>query len=131
MKINRDAAVKILVDSHAGFQRHWDEHLEFWEGDEPGITNDFSVYVGYVVDLVLSENLIELAVASEVIERLIVEGNEDVQYGATIGYLEGITNSLSHKEDKHTSLFNNYLKPKSREFCVELDKFWGTNRLDV
>ena len=131
MKINREAAVKILLNSHAGFKKHWDEHLEFWEGDEPGITNDLSVYVGYVVDLVLSKNLVELAVASEIIEHLIVEGDEDVLYGATIGYLEGITNSLSHKEDKHTSLFNSYLKPRSREFCKELDKFWGTNRLDV
>lgn len=131
MKINREKAVKILLDSHEGFQKLWDEHLEFWEGDEPGITNDFSVYVSYVVDLVQSKNLAELTVASEVIERLIIEGDKDVQYGATIGYLEGITNSLSHKEDEHTSLFNSYLKPKSREFCKELDKFWGTSRLEL
>jgi hypothetical protein len=131
MKINRDEAVAILLKTHCEFRHCWEEHLEFWEGDEPGITNDFSVYIGYVLGLIEQRNESELIVACGLIERFIIEGDENVKYGATIGFLEGITNSLSHKTDSNTVWFNKFLQPKSREFCVELDKFWGTNRLNL
>lgn len=127
MKINRDRAVEILLGAHEGFGSYWGEHLNCWKEREPGITNDFSVYVDYVVDLVLEENEKELVKALELIEQFILEGDDDVQYGATIGFLEGATNTLSHKDKKHEFVFTKYLKPKSREFCMELDRFWGTS----
>ena len=124
--MNRDEAVKLILDTHDGFKPHWQEHLEFWEDEEPGITNDFSPYVHYVVELLKQDNLSELSKASALVEKFIVDGDDNVQYGATIGFLEGITNTLSGGNDKLAMKFSKVLQPRSRDFCKELDRFWGT-----
>ena len=126
MKFDRDEAVKMILQSHEGLLPRWEEHLEFWGGDDPGITNDFSVYADYVAELVEGDNARELSIASELIEKFINEGDDNVEYGATIGFLEGITNTLSHKDHKLPHILIKYLQPKSRKFCKKLDKFWGT-----
>ena len=105
----------------------WNEHLNYWKNETPGITNDFSEYVTYVLNLIKNNKEKELETALDIIERLIAEGDENVQYGATIGFLEGITNVLLSLDKENSLLFANKLKPKSKAFCSELDKFWGTS----
>lgn len=126
MKIDRNEAVRIILEAHPNFVSDWEYHLIFWDGDEPGITNDFSAYARYVRDLAKAGNEEELEISSQLIERFIVEGDKSVEYGASLGFLEDVTNMLSHGGSKHTIAFTTHLKPKSREFCRELDKFWGT-----
>ncbi len=126
MKIDRDKAVEMILDSHQGFLPSWEAHLEFWEGEKPGITNDFSEYAIYVRDLVQNKEIQELSVSMELIERFILEGDDNVQYGATIGFLEDITNMLSWADKQYVLIFSKQLKPKAREFCQELDRMWGT-----
>ena len=129
--IDRDLAIMMILESHKNIDPAWEEHLEFWGNEKPGITNDFLVYVYYVAELVLLENKQELEVASSLIEKFIEQGDSDVRYGATIGFLEGVTNVLLRKKERFQILFAQYLKPKSREFCIELDKFWGTKTAGI
>ncbi|WP_237059962.1 DUF7674 family protein [Microbulbifer sediminum] len=123
--MNKDEAVKLILDTHEGFRSYWQEHLDFWEDEEPGITNDFSPYIQYVLELLRKENKSETLKACGLVEKFIIEGDQDVQYGATLGFLEGITNHLISNE-KQAVQFCKMLQPKSREFCKELDSFWGT-----
>lgn len=126
MNINRDDAFEIILERHPKFAPIWKEHLDFWNGDIPGITNDFSEYVHYVIDLIKNNNVSELDIALNLIEHLLEKGNDDVIYGVQLGFLEGITNSLLSMESKYSLLFSSKLKSKSKEFCRNLDTFWGT-----
>ena len=129
--LDRDTAMNMILESHQNIAAAWAEHLEFWGDEKPGITNDFSVYVQYVASLVLAEKTQELVVASSLIEEFVEHGDSDVKYGATIGFLEGVTNILLSKSERFQVLFAQHLKPKSKEFCVELDKFWGTKTAGI
>jgi len=124
--MNRNEAFNVILQSHDNFMPIWNEHIKYWENETPGITNDFSEYADYVLELIKTNNTKELEIALEIIELLIENGDENVQYGITIGFLEGITNSLLALEPKYSLLFTNKLKPKSKKFCEELDEFWGT-----
>ena len=126
MKIDRDKAIEMILSTHKNFLPKWNEHLDFWEEDNPGITNDFSPYVDYVMELIINQNIEELMISAELIENFINNGDKNVQYGAEIGFLEGITNTLSHGEKEYILLFTEQLLPKSLEFCKALDEFWGT-----
>ena len=123
--------MNMILEAHQNIAPAWTEHLEFWGAEKPGITNDFSVYVHYVTDLVLAEKRQEIEASLSLIEEFIEQGDSDVQYGATIGFLEGVTNVLLRKKEKFQMLFAKHLKPKSKEFCIELDKFWGTKTAGI
>ena len=126
MAINRDQAFGLLCSYHGNFSNNWNEHTEYWGDEKPGITNDFGVFVEYVVGLIETGKDKELEVALKEIEDFIKFGDDEVQYGATIGFLEGITNVLLSRSPEQSKQFASLLKPKSKAFCIELDKFWGT-----
>ncbi len=58
-------------------------------------------------------------------EQMITEGNDDVNYAIKFFFLENITNRSGDRRLPLTR-FTTRLKPKSYEFCRELDKFWGS-----
>jgi|GEM_PF-2927246 len=126
MAISRNQAFEELLRVHPHFAPAWNEHLRYWGGDVPGITNDFAVYADYVISLIEAKEGYELEASINAIERFIESGDEDVRYGATIGFLEDVTNMLLSREPEYLIQFCSLLGPKSKAFCVELDRFWGT-----
>ena len=131
MRIDRDKAIDMILYAHKGFLSTWEEHLYLYEEDNPGITIDFSAYVTYVKEIIKHEKFNELKISAELIERFINDGDENVQYGVTIGFLEDIINCLSHGDEKYTLSFTQHLLPKSLEFCKELDDSWGTKTIGL
>lgn len=125
--MNRDEAFTVILEAHRDFVPRWNEHLEFWEGEDPGITNDFSTYAHYVVDLVKHDQTTELDMALDIIEQLLVNGDESVQYGVKMGFLEAVTNILLSWEREFSLRFASKLHPTSKEFYRKLDTFWGTS----
>jgi hypothetical protein len=126
MAISRNQAFEELLRIHPHFSPAWDEHLRSWGGDEPGITNDFAVYADYVIGLIETKEGPELEASLNAIERFIESGDDDVRYGATVGFLEDVTNVLLSRDPEYSTRFCSLLGTKSKAFCVELDRFWGT-----
>ena len=124
--IGRDEAFRIIQEAHPEFIPLWTQHVEWWDNKEPGITNDFSPFIQYVIGLIENEEVNELVIALKIIEKLLLEGDDNVKYGVTIGFLEGITNNLLASDSRKSILFVNNLQPATKKFCIKLDKFWGT-----
>ena len=61
--------------------------------------------------------------------RSAYEGNEAVSNAAKVGFLEALTNQVKFKKGDVGERFAKYLGEKSKEFCVDLDRFWGTKTI--
>ena len=127
-KIDRDQAIQKLLDALPNFSKLWNEHLDFWEGDKPGITNDFSPVTEFTILLLEEPNRDQLKIIANLVEEFICNGDKDVKYGATLGFIEGITNRIGHMSTlpKGWDLFLGFMGSKSKDFLQELDTFWGS-----
>lgn len=76
-----------------------------------------------VVELARAGRLDELTAFFVVVERLHVEGDDDVRNLATIGYLEGLQNLAGHR-GLDPALFLPFLGPQSLRWWRGLDAFW-------
>ena len=115
-----------------GFKPYWDKHLQYWEGKERGVITDFSVLVDYAYDLMQKTDSKEsLQILAEFIETCVIDADESTRYGATIGFLEGITNRLSHEKPVAPGWkdFFESAGPETKKSLTALDDFWGTDPL--
>lgn len=61
------------------------------------------------------------------IEEFNVYGDEDVQYTASMMFLEGLIFASGHNpEEVPYDFYISMLGPESKDFCRHLDKFWGS-----
>ena len=115
--------VPLMLEACPGATQAWQEHLEIWEGEEAGGFNDIAIFSRYMLDCYEQGNTEEIDAAFAMIEKLIVEGNDDVRAIAVTGFLENIQNAASHT-DYGYSVFEPYLRPTSRRGWEELIVLW-------
>lgn len=126
--MNRDEWIRLILEACPGFKRHWEDHLAFWGDQTPGITNDMDPLINYCEERITERDSEQVAAICRLIEASLEDGDTDLQYGAELGFLEGITNRLLGKKERDDArTFATHLLPKAKAFCIELDGFWGTN----
>ncbi|MCI0357958.1 MAG: hypothetical protein L0211_05720 [Planctomycetaceae bacterium] len=102
----------------------WQEHLEFWDGEiERGDYNDASVVAHYLVDSFERGELVEFPAAFAVLERCLIEGDQNAQELAVVGIIEDIQNIALHRPFGPL-VFYEWLGPSSRVAWDELCAFW-------
>jgi len=92
------AFVDNLKRACSDIEAQWQEHLDFWENEEPGYYNDISVIVHYVISKYKESDLRDFDRISEVIELGLKSDNEETSELALIGVLEGILFVGSHDD---------------------------------
>lgn len=102
----------------------WLEHLAFW-GDvqQRGVFNDAAVVAHHLVYSVERGELSEFPAVFALLERCLVEGDENVREFATLGVIEGIQNIASHRSFG-PMVFYDWLGTKSRVAWDELCVSW-------
>jgi hypothetical protein len=120
--------IELILKEFPKFKTIWDE-LEkdsILFPDLPrGSTTDFGEFARFVQQEYVKPNDEEmLAKIGEMIELFIEKGDEDLSYGATMGFLEDVTN-VSDPDIKIENLMK-HLGPKAQSFCKDLEKSWGT-----
>ena len=83
----------------------------------------------FAKELIEKNELEKFKKVAKFIEKLIIEGNEAVSNAAKVGFLEALTNQVKFKKGDVGERFAKYLGEKSKEFCVDLDRFWGTKTI--
>src|SRR5262245_39688685 len=102
----------------------WENHLAFWDGEaERGHYNDVGVVAHHLVDSFQSGDISEFPAVFALLERCLVEGDEQVKELATIGVIEDIQNIASHRSFGPW-VFYDWLGPESRAAWDELWVFW-------
>lgn len=122
--IARDACMAMILGLCPGFQDRWHAYLEYWDQEPPGVCLDLSEFARYIVDLVSEGRHEELPAIFALIEKLVVEGDDQVATAATTCCLENLIN-ISGTDRLPPESFVPLLGPESRAYCQAWDEFTG------
>ena len=126
--INKSEAFALLLKMCPGAGAEWEEHQLEWQGEDAPYLG-MAVFAHHLVDLMGRGETKSFPEVFAVVERLIVEGNEEVRDLAVVGFLESLQNSASWTTHGYDS-FLPWLKPYTRAVWNELEKLWaGKNSL--
>ena len=118
----------LLLEACPGFQPAWQEHLDWWKGEEPGVYNDTSEFARYIVESFESGQTSEFPKAFATIERILNEGDQESRDIAGIGVIESLQTIASHSCGG--DVFSPWLGTTSRRAWAEIEKMWeGKNSL--
>lgn len=123
--ITADEVNSLLLASCQSFAEPYRASLEAW-GDHlhSGIRSDF---ISHLLELHRQNRHDEFPAVAHVIERLHVEGDDEVRVMATIAILESIQNVCSNN-DADPEAFGQFLLPESRRWWDELNAYWRGER---
>ena len=107
-----------------GIERAWEEHLEFWEDEEPGEYDDVSIIVHHVIDGFASGKTQNFETIFKITEQAVKSDNKLVSEVAVIGFIEGLLMVGSH-EGMYSEFFKNWLGPESFKAFEELEHFFN------
>jgi hypothetical protein len=125
--VSKEQCMKMILEYFPKFQEKWQEHLDWWEGESAGLCNDMAEFSHYIRDLILrkdNKNEEAIKLAFILIERLMVEGTEEVQTAAATCFLENLINAVSWERISAES-FVHLLGKESKAYCRAWDEFTG------
>ena len=109
-----DLLLKICPDAHEA----WQEHQLEWQDEEAPYLG-MAVFARHIIDLWVRYETESFPEVFSVIERLIVEGDDEVRDLAIVGFLEGLQNNAPY------GAFRPWLKPTSWAAWQELEELWA------
>ena len=101
----------------------------YWKegAEDRSMLKEMMCFVEFTREFIKVQDKQALSKVFQIIEDFIVYGDEDVDYAASMGFLEDIINSSGHNpEELPYSSYIPLLGTESRDFCRELDRFWGS-----
>jgi hypothetical protein len=122
--ISRADAMDLILKQIPAFRECWERHLRYWDGEEAGLCNDMAAFSHYVVDLISGDRLDGLDVIFNLVEQLLLEGDQELQDATATCFLENLLNaSSSGKVDANK--FADLLGTESRAYCRAWDRYTG------
>jgi hypothetical protein len=121
--INKTEIIPTILTKCPAFIATWEKHQAFWQGEEAGIYNDLSEFAAFIVDAYSRQETETIAAAFRVIEGLLVEGDEEVQTAAAIGFLEDIQTIASNRPFG-AAVFVQWLGPQSKGAWEKIEDMW-------
>jgi hypothetical protein len=113
--------MELILLEFPGFRQSWEEYVADWHGDNRGlICNDMSAFSHYAIDLIEAGDTKELPRIFAYVERLMIEGDDNVQTAAATCFLENIVN-----RDIPASAYAHFLGSESLDYCRGWDEFMG------
>lgn len=128
----------IYTEEFRDFGDIWQEHLDFWDGDERGRYNDISPFVHRLVEAYSNDIYYVRKKRSEaaenaahrpfervfsLVEKSLTDGDADTREIAMVGFLEDIQNVASHKHFG-AKAFEGWLGPATRVAWDQLNALW-------
>jgi hypothetical protein len=117
--------IKQLLDACDDIEARWNEHLEFWEGDEPGFFNEVSVFAHYVIDRYAQIQTSDFQAIFDIVEEAVNSKDKQTNELAVIGFLEGILFLGSHR-DIRPECFEQWLGKRSKTAILDIEQFSET-----
>lgn len=108
--ITKEQVVPTIIEACPFYKETWERHLAFYEEEllfvfVPDLVNS-------VIELEKENKQAEILLIFEIVEKLLVEGNEDVKNLIKLGVLEDFRCVFGKDFEK----FSKYLKPNSLKF---------------
>ena len=124
-KLTEAEVMPRLVADFPRFRPRWERHLELWKGEPAGGYNDIVQFAHFVVeDLYPNGNSEDLQRAFDLMERWLVNGNQNLRELIAIGFLEDVQNVASWQAFGK-EVFIPFLGPQSRQAWNEIERIWA------
>ena len=121
--IQKPQVMPLILARCPAFIPTWEKHRAFWGGKEAGIYNDLGEFATFVVDAYSRKETETISAAFRTIEECLVEGDEEVQAAAGIGFLEDIQTIASNRPFG-AAVFVQWLGSKSKGVWAEIEEIW-------
>ncbi len=115
-----------ILDNFPDFQDRFNKHVTEWD-DTTGkrtIHSDIDIFFDYISDKLENNEGYDYQLTFNIVEELLVNGDEEVSNAIAMMFLESILNRSSHGDFTIDSFFN-YLGKESKAFCKANEEFWG------
>jgi hypothetical protein len=120
---------KLFLEVCPTAKAEWKEYLKEYEGERPAHYVEIAVFFSHVVKCYKQSRTESFPRVFQLVERLIIEGDDYTQGVIIVGFLEGLQNVASW-ESFGSAVFEPYLGPKSLAAWRELESAWeGNNSL--
>jgi hypothetical protein len=132
MPLSKTEVIPELLQECPEFQAAWNDHVAYWHGEPAGDYNDASAIVHELIDSFESGRTDCFPRFFAFVERLILEGDPEVQNLAVVGYLETLQTAASWR-DYGPEKFVQWMQPQSRRWWYEIYKWWegGKSLMDI
>jgi hypothetical protein len=140
MPLTKPQIIPELLRVCPELQPAWDSHAADWAGEDPkdydgeipGSFNDAAAIVHAIVDFYGSGETQAFPRFFTYIERLLTDGDPDVQGIAVVGYLETLQTVASWREHG-SEVFIVWMLPESRRSWLQIHQCWsgGKSLLDI
>jgi hypothetical protein len=121
--ISKAQMMPIILEKFPGFAPTWKKHRELWGDEEAGIYIDIGEFAHFVIDAYERGETGVVVVAFATIEDFLINGDEEVQGAASIGFLEDVQNNASWRPFG-PSAFVPFLGPRSKQAWAEIKEMW-------
>jgi len=105
------------------FQQQWQEHKEWWAGEEAGEFNDIAEFARYLVDSYEQGKTSEFDEVFTILERILNEGDEEARSIGEVGLIEDLQTIGSHRPWS-TDVFKKWLGPQSTAAWNAIERTW-------
>ncbi|MCP5505396.1 MAG: hypothetical protein H7A38_00755 [Chlamydiales bacterium] len=121
-EITEKRCIELMKETFPKFLPYWESYIKK-HGSDDGITIQMLPFCEYTIEVIKSNNEIEIKKIFDFVEFLLCNGNDFVQTGITTSYLEYL---MSQDPDEiQFASFVKYLGKNSIEYCRAWDKFTG------
>jgi hypothetical protein len=122
--ISKAQCMDLIVSGVPEFGQAWEDHKNYWEGEEAGLCNDISAFSDYVGEQINQGKRDNLKTIFDLIEELLTDGDQDVKDAVATCFLENLVN-LASANKLFSPDFVPFLGPNSRAYCKAWDAFTG------
>jgi hypothetical protein len=121
--ITKPQIMPLLLEACPGFWPIWQEHLDWWKGEEPGAYNNTSEFARYLIESFERGQTSEFPAAFEAIERILNQGDQESRDIAAIGIIESLQ-TIGSNHSCGEDVFIQWLGPTSRRAWSEIERMW-------
>ncbi len=117
--------ISILREAFPDFSNRWKMHVTRWRGNSAGSYNDMSEFPFFVVeDLYEKGNLDETRRVFALLEKLLVEADQDARDLIGLGFFENLQNFASRRPNGN-KVYEQFFGPMSNQVWSELQRMWA------
>lgn len=116
--------VEQLLLEFPSLRTRWDAHLEYWEGEEPGLVNDMIELADFFCDLLEQSNESGVKFILKWAEEKLNAGPDLVKDAICTGFFESVLNSLDENSNG-TELLRKHIGENSFAYAKEWLSFSG------
>lgn len=121
--IRADDCITLILKEIPEFSAHWADHLNYWNDDQPGLCINFSAFSHFTIELIQKKQENVLKRIFDLVERLMVEGDQTVQEAVATCFVEDLINAVPDEIDSRT--FVHLLGDETRDYVKGWDDFTG------